>query len=82
VGCNVKDIASQLIEASPTLQESLMVAMGGGCINFLPDTFDGPENKVSNGARKDGRNPTKCCSLFLKNDFYVLKESSQCRTQY
>lgn len=57
-GCNVKDIARQLIEASPAVQKSLMVAMGGGRSNFLPNTLNDPENTTSKGARKDGRNLT------------------------
>lgn len=58
-GCNLKDIARQLIEASPAVQKSLMVAMGGGRSNFLPNTLNDPENTTSKGARKDGKNLTQ-----------------------
>lgn len=57
-GCNVKDIARQLIEVSPAVQKSLMVVMGGGRSRFLPNTFNDPENTTSKGERKDGRNLT------------------------
>lgn len=55
---NCKDIARQLIEVSPTVQKSLMVAMGGGRSNFLPNTLNDPENTTSKGVRKDGRDLT------------------------
>jgi alkaline phosphatase len=57
-GCNAKDIARQLIEVSPVVQKSLMVAMGGGRSMFLPNSLNDPENTDSKGARKDGRNLT------------------------
>ncbi|MEO8297543.1 MAG: alkaline phosphatase [Burkholderiales bacterium] len=62
-GCGVKDIARQLIEVSPTVQQSLKVAMGGGRTFFLPktrggaDAFD-PEYPTQKGRRNDGRDLT------------------------
>lgn len=53
-GCGVKDIARQLIEVSPTVRDSLKVAMGGGRTNFIPATQADPENGKQ-GKRKDGR---------------------------
>jgi alkaline phosphatase len=57
----VKDIARQLIEASPNLKSSLRVAPGGGRTYLLPakvagaDYFD-PEYPTVKGRRLDGRN--------------------------
>ena len=53
-GCGVKDIARQLIEVSPTVRDSLKVAMGGGRTNFMPAVRDDPESGRK-GKRKDGR---------------------------
>ncbi|MDE1947214.1 MAG: alkaline phosphatase [Burkholderiales bacterium] len=62
-GCGVKDIARQLIEVSPTVRSSLMVAMGGGRGYFLPKTkagadFFDPEYPGKRGRRNDGRDLT------------------------
>lgn len=57
-GCGVKDIARQLIESNPTVQKSLMVVLGGGRSNFLPNTVTDPENTSSRGSRADGKNLT------------------------
>jgi alkaline phosphatase len=53
-GCQVKDIARQLIEVSPAVREQLKVAMGGGRSNFLPKTQRDPEYGKP-GKRQDGR---------------------------
>jgi alkaline phosphatase len=59
----VKDIARQLIEVTPTLRNSLKVAMGGGRTYFMPaqaggvDVFD-PEYPKQTGRRLDGRDLT------------------------
>ncbi len=55
-GCGVKDIARQLIEVSPTVRNSLKVALGGGRPYFLPNTFSDPEYPATKGRRLDGRN--------------------------
>ncbi len=52
----VKDIARQLIEASPAVRASLKVAMGGGRSYFLPNTRTDPEYPAAKGRRLDGRN--------------------------
>jgi alkaline phosphatase len=52
----VKDIARQLIEASPEVRASLKVAIGGGRTNFLPNTATDPEYPATKGRRLDGRN--------------------------
>ncbi len=62
-GCGVKDIARQLIEVSPTVRNSLKVALGGGRTYFLPKTVNGasfydPEYPATKGRRNDGRNLT------------------------
>ncbi|WP_290869094.1 alkaline phosphatase [Aquabacterium sp.] len=54
----VKDIARQLIEVSPTVRNSLKVAMGGGRTYFLPKTLKDPEYSGTVGRRNDGRNLT------------------------
>lgn len=54
----VKDIARQLIEASPAVRASLKVAMGGGRSYFLPNTVTDPEYPATQGRRLDGRNLT------------------------
>ncbi len=51
----VKDIARQLIEASPEVRASLKVAMGGGRTYFLPNTVTDPEYPAAKGRRLDGR---------------------------
>jgi alkaline phosphatase len=53
-GCNVKDIALQLIELDPTTKKSLRVALGGGRTYFMPKTQTDPEYG-SAGRRNDGR---------------------------
>ncbi len=59
----VKDIARQLIEVTPTVRNSLKVAMGGGRTYFMPaqaggaDVFD-PEYPKQKGRRLDGRDLT------------------------
>lgn len=53
-GCEVKDIARQLIEAAPAVRQQLKVAMGGGRSNFLPKTQTDPEY-AKPGKRQDGR---------------------------
>jgi alkaline phosphatase len=59
----VKDIAQQLIEATPAVRGSLKVAMGGGRTYFMPvkaggvDVFD-PEYPKQKGRRLDGRDLT------------------------
>lgn len=62
-GCGVKDIARQLIEVSPKVRASLLVAMGGGRTYFLPKKKDGadvvdPEHPAIKGRRNDGRDLT------------------------
>ncbi len=57
-GCGTKDIARQLIEASPAVISSLRVAMGGGRTNFLPTADADPEYPSTKGRRNDGRNLT------------------------
>ena len=57
-GCSTKDIARQLIEASPTVRTSLKVAMGGGRTYFLPKAEADPEYPTTPGRRNDGRNLT------------------------
>ncbi|ROH86394.1 alkaline phosphatase [Pseudomethylobacillus aquaticus] len=53
--CGVKDIARQLIEASPAVRNSLKVVLGGGRAKFMRvDQLD-PEYPNKRGARKDGR---------------------------
>jgi alkaline phosphatase len=64
VNCEVKDIARQLLEASPAVQRSLKVAMGGGRTNFLPKSKGGsnffdPEYPSIQGRRNDGRDLTQ-----------------------
>ncbi|MEK6750258.1 MAG: alkaline phosphatase [Pseudomonadota bacterium] len=56
-GCGVKDIAQQLIEASPEVKASLHVAMGGGRTYFMPKTQLDPEYNKK-GLRNDGRDLT------------------------
>ena len=56
--CGTKDIARQLIEASPAVRASLKVAMGGGRSNFLPKADADPEYPTTQGRRNDGRNLT------------------------
>lgn len=56
-GCGVKDIAQQLIEASPEVKASLRVAMGGGRTYFMPKTLLDPEY-AKKGLRSDGRDLT------------------------
>lgn len=64
-GTGVKDVARQLIEVSPTVRQSLKVAIGGGRTYFLPKTqadgvtkvFD-PEYVTTQGRRNDKRNLT------------------------
>ncbi len=64
VGCEVKDIARQLIEVSPVVRRSLKVAMGGGRTYFLPklkadgSKFYDPEYPAVQGRRNDGRDLT------------------------
>jgi alkaline phosphatase len=53
----VKDISRQLIELSPTVRNSLKVAMGGGRTYFLPKTMTDPEYGAK-GRRSDGRDLT------------------------
>ena len=55
-GCTTKDIARQLIEASPAVRSSLKLAWGGGRSGFLPRTEADPEYPASKGRRNDGRN--------------------------
>ena len=55
-GCTTKDIARQLIEASPAVRTQLKVAMGGGRSNFLPRSDTDPEYPSTKGRRSDGRN--------------------------
>lgn len=52
----VKDIARQLIEATPDVAASLKVAIGGGRTYFLPNTVTDPEYPATKGRRLDGRN--------------------------
>jgi alkaline phosphatase len=52
--CGAMDIARQLIEVSPTVRDSLKVAMGGGRLNFMPAVQADPENGRK-GKRRDGR---------------------------
>ncbi len=59
VGCEVKDIARQLIEVNSDVKRSLKVVLGGGRSNFLPNSAFDPENTSSKGVRKDGRNLTQ-----------------------
>lgn len=56
-GCEVKDIARQLIEVSPVVREHLKVAMGGGRSNFIPQTQQDAEYGKP-GKRRDGRDLT------------------------
>ncbi|TDM08880.1 MAG: hypothetical protein C4K60_05790 [Ideonella sp. MAG2] len=63
-GCEVKDIARQLIEVSPTVRQSLRVVMGGGRTHFLPKanaagTVQDPEYPKQPGKRLDGRDLTQ-----------------------
>ena len=58
-GCEIKDIARQLIELSPEVKSSLKVVLGGGRSNFIPNTVIDPENLSSKGVRKDNRNLTQ-----------------------
>ncbi len=63
-GCEVKDIARQLLEVSPKVRDSLKVAMGGGRTYFLPKTKNGanffdPEYLTQQGRRNDGRDLTQ-----------------------
>jgi alkaline phosphatase len=62
-GCGVKDIARQLIEASPQVRRSLKVVLGGGRAVFMPRQKGGadlpdPEYGTPKGQRKDGRDLT------------------------
>lgn len=63
-GCEVKDIARQLIEVTPTVRQSLRVALGGGRSHFLPRPAAGeastdPEHPEQPGLRADGRDLTR-----------------------
>ncbi|MEK8034456.1 alkaline phosphatase [Ideonella sp. DXS29W] len=63
-GCEVKDIARQLLEVSPKVRNSLKVAMGGGRTYFLPKVKNGanfydPEYPTQQGRRNDGRDLTQ-----------------------
>jgi alkaline phosphatase len=63
-GCEVKDIARQLLEVSPKVRDSLKVAMGGGRTYFLPKVKNGanffdPEYPTQQGRRNDGRDLTQ-----------------------
>ncbi len=57
-GCGVKDIARQLIEASPAVRGSLKVAMGGGRPYFNRNTDFDREYTTTKGRRADGRDLT------------------------
>ncbi|MFA5240845.1 MAG: alkaline phosphatase [Sulfuricella sp.] len=57
-GCGVKDIARQLIEASPAVKSSLKVVLGGGRDQFRMNTQIDPEYTTKKGQRKDGRDLT------------------------
>ncbi|BAN36604.1 alkaline phosphatase [Sulfuricella denitrificans skB26] len=57
-GCGVKDIARQLIEASPAVKSSLKVVLGGGRDYFRMNTQLDPEYTTKKGLRKDGRDLT------------------------
>lgn len=80
--CTVKDIAAQLIDVSPAVRSSLKVALGGGRINFLPNTVNDPERNAP-GARLDGRHlanewvgtrggPTKAAWVWRKVEFDAI----------
>ena len=63
-GCEVKDIARQLLEVSPKVRQSMQVAMGGGRTYFLPKVKNGanffdPEYPTQQGRRNDGRDLTQ-----------------------
>ncbi len=53
--CGVKDIARQLVELSPTVMNSLKVALGGGRDFFRTTAQPDPEYPDRTGTRKDGR---------------------------
>lgn len=57
-GCGVKDIARQLIEASPAVKSSLKVVLGGGRDYFRMNTQADVEYPSKKGLRKDGRDLT------------------------
>ena len=54
-GCEIKDIARQLVELSPSVMASLKVALGGGREFFMTTTQADPEYPDKFGRRKDGR---------------------------
>lgn len=56
-GATIKDIARQLIEFP--FGNGIEVAMGGGRVNFLPQTQKDPEYTQESGRRKDGRDLTR-----------------------
>jgi alkaline phosphatase len=58
-GCQVKDIARQLIEVNADVKRSLKVVLGGGRQYFLPNTFIDPEFATQKGVRRDNRNLTQ-----------------------
>ncbi len=58
-GCEVSDIARQLIEVNPDVKRSLKVVLGGGRSNFIPNSVFDPENTTAKGVRRDGRNLTE-----------------------
>jgi alkaline phosphatase len=53
-GC--KDIAAQLIDWTKANGDGFEVIMGGGRVNFLPNTETDPEYADRKGRREDGRN--------------------------
>jgi alkaline phosphatase len=57
-GCGVKDIARQLIELPPAVQNSLKVVLGGGRDQFRTNVQADPEYATKKGVRKDGRDLT------------------------
>lgn len=53
-GCEVPDIAAQLIDFP--YGDGIEVALGGGRRHFIPNTFEDPEYTGRFGTREDGRN--------------------------
>ena len=74
-GC--RDIARQLIELSDSERggNGIEVALGGGRLNFLPQTVTDPENPNKKGRRLDGRNLISEWTQRFDNSAYVWNKT-------
>ncbi|MGI8738460.1 MAG: alkaline phosphatase [Gammaproteobacteria bacterium] len=74
--CGATDIASQLIEVSDAVRQSLKVALGGGRASFLSETMADPEYPTEIGLRQDGRDLTaEWLSTRGENAAYIWNKS-------